>query len=44
MEAVRGKLDAGSNAHAVAIAVRAGLLEDASGAVSKSVSKSRGLR
>ena len=31
MEAVRGKLNAGSNAHAVAIAVRAGLLELGSG-------------
>lgn len=40
MEAVRTKLDAGSNAHAVAIAVRAGLLE----AASRAVSKSRGLR
>jgi DNA-binding CsgD family transcriptional regulator len=40
MEAVRAKLDAGSNAHAVAIAVRAGLLE----AASRAVSKSRGLR
>jgi LuxR family transcriptional regulator, quorum-sensing system regulator SinR len=40
MEAVRGKLDAGSNAHAVAIAVRAGLLE----AAPKAVSRSRGLR
>ena len=30
MEAVRGKLNAGSNAHAVAIAVRTGLLETAS--------------
>jgi DNA-binding CsgD family transcriptional regulator len=40
MEAVRGKLNAGSNAHAVAIAVRAGLLE----AASRAVSKSRGLR
>ena len=30
MEAVRNKLGAGSNAHAVAIAVRAGLLEAAS--------------
>jgi DNA-binding CsgD family transcriptional regulator len=37
MEAVRGKLSAGSNAHAVAIAVRGGLLEAAS-------DKSRGLR
>ncbi len=41
MEAVRGKLDAGSNAHAVAIAVRAGLLEDASG---KASTPRRGLR
>ena len=31
MEAVRGKLNAGSNAHAVAIAVRAGLLGLGSG-------------
>jgi DNA-binding CsgD family transcriptional regulator len=37
MEAMRGKLNAGSNAHAVAIAVRAGLLELGSG-------KARGLR
>jgi DNA-binding CsgD family transcriptional regulator len=37
MEAVRAKLTAASNAHAVAIAVRAGLLEAASG-------KARGLR
>ena len=37
MEAMRTKLNAGSNAHAVAIAVRAGLLEAASG-------RARGLR
>jgi hypothetical protein len=29
MEAVRGKLNAASNAHAVAMAIRAGLLEPA---------------
>ena len=41
MEAVRGKLHAGSNAHAVAIAVRAGLLETLSGRAS---APQRGLR
>ena len=41
MEAVRGKLDAGSNAHAVAIAVRAGLLEPGGGQAS---TPRRGLR
>ena len=41
MEAVRGKLDAGSNAHAVAIAVRAGLLEPGGG---KASTPRRGLR
>ena len=41
MEAVRGKLNAGSNAHAVAIAVRAGLLELGSG---KHSTPGRGLR
>ena len=41
MEAVRGKLDAGSNAHAVAIAARAGLLELGSG---KPSTPRRGLR
>jgi DNA-binding CsgD family transcriptional regulator len=35
MEAVRAKLTAGSNAHAVAIAVRAGLLELGAGKASK---------
>ena len=40
MEAVRGKLNAGSNAHAVAIAVRAELLE----AAAMAASRSRGLR
>ena len=41
MEAVRGKLHAGSNAHAVAIAAYAGLLEMASGTAS---TPRRGLR
>jgi DNA-binding CsgD family transcriptional regulator len=41
MEAVRGKLNAGSNAHAVAIAVRAGLLELGGG---KRSAPRRGLR
>jgi DNA-binding CsgD family transcriptional regulator len=41
MEAVRGKLVAGSNAHAVAIAVRAGLLELDGG---KDSTPRRGLR
>jgi DNA-binding CsgD family transcriptional regulator len=41
MEAVRGKLTAGSNAHAVAIAARAGLLELGSG---KASTPRRGLR
>jgi DNA-binding CsgD family transcriptional regulator len=40
MEAVRSKLEAGSNAHAVAIAVRAGLL----GASSRAAARTRGLR
>ena len=41
MEAVRAKLNAGSNAHAVAIAVRAGLIELGSGKASR---PGRGLR
>ena len=41
MEAVRGKLSAGSNAHAVAIAARAGLLELG---VVKAFAPRRGLR
>ena len=41
MEAVRDKLDAGSNAHAVAIAARAGLFEPGGG---KASTPRRGLR